>query len=164
MVIFISMIRLTKILKEVLRPDEIEMVNGIIDMLNQVKDLKNRKAMALDRLKDFKQSGIKVDGREFLNRCGLEEGVCLRKDGESDEDFLSRCGNAGFWNKNTKGLDFEVPGKHLMQRGISEGDINKPSPKLRPEPSPGRHEIEHPPYEKGAFKRLDPFKAPTTKK
>lgn len=73
------MIRLTKILQEVLRPDEIEMVNGIVDMLNQVKDLNNRKQMALNRLKDFQKNNIKVDGNEFLNRCGLSEGIYDRE-------------------------------------------------------------------------------------
>ena len=48
------------ILDEV-QPDEKKMVDGIVDMLNQVKDVDNRKEMALDRLKDFKQSKIDVD-------------------------------------------------------------------------------------------------------
>ena len=27
------------------------------------------------------------------------EKVCVRKDGESDEDYLTRCGNAGFQSR-----------------------------------------------------------------
>ena len=34
---------------------------------------------------------------------------------------------------------------------------------MRDEPHPTRHETEHPPIEKTAFKRLDPFKEPTKK-
>lgn len=52
-------------------PHQKEMVDGIVDMLNQVEDLDNRKEMALDRLNDFKKEGIEVDETEFLNRCGL---------------------------------------------------------------------------------------------
>ncbi len=40
-------------------------VDGIVDMLNQVKDINNRKEMALDRLKDFKKQNIKINTKEF---------------------------------------------------------------------------------------------------
>lgn len=49
-----------------------EMVDGIVEMLKQVKDVNNRKKMALDRLKDFNKEGIVVDEKEFLQRCGLK--------------------------------------------------------------------------------------------
>ena len=48
------------------------MVDGIVDMLNQVKDIDNRRDMALDRIEDFKKEGIVFDYNEFLERCGLE--------------------------------------------------------------------------------------------
>lgn len=51
---------------------EKEMIDGIVDMLKQVKDVENRKKMALDRLKDFKKEDIKVDPKEFFERCGLK--------------------------------------------------------------------------------------------
>lgn len=53
------------------QPHQKEMIDGIVDMLNQVKDIHNRKQMALDRLEDFKKEGIVVDASEFLERCGL---------------------------------------------------------------------------------------------
>ena len=53
------------------KPHQKEMVDGIVDMLKQVKDINNRKKMALDRLNDFKKEGIEVDVKEFLKRCGL---------------------------------------------------------------------------------------------
>lgn len=53
-------------------PNEKEMIDGIVEMLKQVKDANNRKNMALDRLKDFKKEGIKVDEKEFLQRCGIK--------------------------------------------------------------------------------------------
>jgi len=51
--------------------DEKEMIDGIVDMLNQVTDIQNRKKMALDRLKDFEKEGIQVDIKTFLKRVGL---------------------------------------------------------------------------------------------
>ena len=61
-------------------------------------------------------------------------------------------------NKLTKALI------KIKKRGnVLEGDINKPSPKLRPEPHPTRHETEHPPYEKDAMKVKNKFTSPTKK-
>ena len=59
------------IILEDIQPDEKEMVDGIVDMLNQVKDVDNRKEMALDRLKDFENSKIEVDPKQFMARVGL---------------------------------------------------------------------------------------------
>lgn len=67
-----EMIRLKDILTESNEnSNEKEMIDGIVDMLNQVEDIRNRKEMALDRLKDFHKQGIKLDSRDFLNRIGL---------------------------------------------------------------------------------------------
>jgi len=66
------MIKLMDIILDEVQPDEKKMVDGIVDMLNQVKDVDNRKEMALDRLKDFKQSKIDVDPKHFMSRVGLD--------------------------------------------------------------------------------------------
>ena len=66
------MISLFEILLEALQPKEKEMVDGIVDMLNQIKDIDNRQDIALDRIEDFKKEGIVFDYNEFLERCGLE--------------------------------------------------------------------------------------------
>ena len=50
---------------------EKEMIDGIVGILKQVKDIQNRKKMAIDQLKDFKKEDISVDEKEFLKRCGL---------------------------------------------------------------------------------------------
>lgn len=60
------------ILLEDTQSDEKEMIDGIVDMLNQVKDVNNRKEMALDRLKDFQQSRIEINPKEFMARVGLD--------------------------------------------------------------------------------------------
>ena len=178
----------------------------------------------------------------YMRLIKLLEGICIRKAGESDEDFLTRCGNALTrepdmyndretsniklqklmakkklpkdmkWNQGFE-LEEEMPGgafvgltspsgyingapstkkkkkqeedivndneidrkdmllnkflksiiKAKEEANVLEGDINKPSPKLRPEPHPTRHETEHPPYEKDAMKPKGKYSAPTKK-
>jgi len=66
------MIKLSNLLKEE-QPHQKEMIDGIVEMLVQVKDIDNRKQMALDRLRDFKKEGIDVHADEFMERCGLGE-------------------------------------------------------------------------------------------
>ena len=66
-----EMIKFVDILLEESESDQKEMVDGIIDMLNQVKDINNRKEMALDRLKDFKKQNIKINITDFLQKSGL---------------------------------------------------------------------------------------------
>ena len=58
--------------KEELEPNQKEMIDGIVEMLNQVEDIQNRKEMAMDRLRDFKEEGIEVNPKEFLQRCGID--------------------------------------------------------------------------------------------
>ena len=46
-------------------PDEIAMVSGIIEILKQVKDLKNREEMIETQIKNFKKEKISFDYNEF---------------------------------------------------------------------------------------------------
>ena len=64
------MIKLGNLLKEE-QPHQKEMVDGIVEMLVQVKDIDNRKQMALDRLRDFKKEGIEVNADEFMEKVRL---------------------------------------------------------------------------------------------
>ena len=48
------------------RPEDKEMIDGIIDMLLQIKDLENRLEFAMNQLKQFKEDGIPVNEDEFL--------------------------------------------------------------------------------------------------
>lgn len=56
-----------------LKPNEIEMVKGIVDILLQIKDINNRREVAATRIEDFKREGIKIDPQIFLSLCGLNE-------------------------------------------------------------------------------------------
>ena len=67
-----KVIKLVDIILEDVQPHQKEMIDGVVDMLNQVKDIDNRKEMAMDRLKDFKKEKIEVNPKEFLTRCGLD--------------------------------------------------------------------------------------------
>lgn len=152
----------------------------------------------------FASKGRKPKGK-------LPEDICVRMDGESDEEFVQRCGNKLTrepdyysdretshiklqklmakkklpkdmkWNQgftleadivNDNEIDREDVLFHKLaksvikgkQKGkVLEGDINKPSPKLRPEPHPTRHETEHPSYEKDAMKVKSKFTPPSIK-
>ena len=56
------------ITNEELSYNEREMVTGIIDILNQVKDTKNRKEIALNMIKQFKEENIDFDYSKFLSQ------------------------------------------------------------------------------------------------
>ena len=143
---------------------------------------------------------------------GLYEGVCERLPNESDEEFLTRCGNMGFADMDSLRMaqsfgtyhrnvvretnivkesgdrkELELQRLKLMNqafklmpnspkqlavrkeieridnilRGLKESNNTLPSTSMRDEPHPTRWETEHPPIDKTAFKRLDPFKDPT---
>jgi hypothetical protein len=62
-------LKLKPILKE--QDDNIDMIVGIIDMLLQIKDIENRKEIALDQIKQFKEQGIHFDYNSFLDAVGV---------------------------------------------------------------------------------------------
>jgi hypothetical protein len=51
-----------------------EMIDGIINLLNGVEDMENRKVMATEAMDSFEQDGIEWDREDFLQRIGLHEG------------------------------------------------------------------------------------------
>ena len=48
-----------------------EMIEGVIEILNKVKDLDNRRSIAVDMLDKFKEEGVKVDHDSFMKSCGF---------------------------------------------------------------------------------------------
>ena len=54
-----------------LQPDEVPMITGIAEILRQVKDVENRREIADDQIKQFKQQGISFEYPEFIKMCGL---------------------------------------------------------------------------------------------
>lgn len=47
------------------------MVYGIVDLLLKVKDIENRKQMAMDAIADFDAEGVEYDRNEFLDKAGI---------------------------------------------------------------------------------------------
>lgn len=50
-----------------------EMVKGIVEIVNMVKDPNNKKNIAHKMIEKFKNEGIKFDYSEFLKMCNLED-------------------------------------------------------------------------------------------
>jgi hypothetical protein len=75
-----NMIKLKSILKEKLDNNEYQMVDGIIDILNQVLDVENRKSIADNMVRQFKDEGIKFDYSKFYNAIGCSESM-VKEDG-----------------------------------------------------------------------------------
>ena len=48
--------------------DDVEMVEGILEMLTMVRDTENRMEMANKSLMDFAREGIQVNQEEFMRR------------------------------------------------------------------------------------------------
>jgi hypothetical protein len=51
--------------------DERPMVDGIVKIINRVKDLENRKAMVDAQIDDFREEGIVFDYDEFKKLCNV---------------------------------------------------------------------------------------------
>jgi len=64
------MIKLKTILKEKLDNNEYQMVDGIVDILNQVLDVENRKSIADNMVRQFKDEGIQFDYTKFYKAIG----------------------------------------------------------------------------------------------
>jgi hypothetical protein len=54
-----------------LQPDEVPMVTGIAEILRQVKDIENRREIAEDQIRQFKEQGIRFDYSQFIKMCQL---------------------------------------------------------------------------------------------
>ena len=84
------------------------------------------------------------------------EGTCERLPDESDEDFLTRCGNNGFdqMDRLRMAQNNMVWNRNVMK----ETNNTNPSSAMRPEPHPTRHEKEHPSDEDSAFPHVKAVK------
>jgi hypothetical protein len=65
------MIKLTTMLKEVSDQQSKDMVNGIADILRDVKDMSNRTQIAKRMMNKFDREGVKYDENEFMKKCDL---------------------------------------------------------------------------------------------
>jgi len=85
-----------------------EMVLGIVDIINQVKDIDNKKEIARNMIKQFKKENIEVDTNEFLNMCKLKrskkeetkEATGSGSSGAYVGPVFSETENSEFWEKS----------------------------------------------------------------
>jgi len=80
-----------------------DMIDGIVDLLNQVEDIDNRIAMAKESIDSFVKDEIEYDKEDFLRRIGLHEmpngdlmegaehGFVEPNSGETEDEYVSRC-------------------------------------------------------------------------
>lgn len=52
-----------------------DMVYGIVDIIKKIEDIENRKKIANDMVKKFKEENIKFDYSEFLDMCGIKSKI-----------------------------------------------------------------------------------------
>ena len=75
--------------------EDIEMVDGIVELILKIEDLENRKEIVIDTLRDFAEEGVQFDLNLFLQRVGVnlfdEFAEVGPRGGESEDDFLGRC-------------------------------------------------------------------------
>ena len=58
--------------EDISKDNQKEMVDGIVDIVKQVKDINNRKLIVKDMIKKFKKENIKTDLNKFMKDCGIE--------------------------------------------------------------------------------------------
>jgi len=131
-----------------------DMVYGVIHIVKKVKDMTNRRAIANDMIKKFKEEKIKLDYDKFLEMCGLpKEKKSENKEGiDSIEEQVEKVeakeattsGSVGgyespsMWAKSTKKKDWgpsrktQIPGGGFVKVKkkctkfpyCNQGDIN----------------------------------------
>lgn len=111
----------TKEVKDLnLSKDNQDMVNGIVDLINQVKDVKNKKQIAQNMIKQFKRENIKVDTNEFMKMCNL--------DGEKkvENKEATGSGSSGAYSAPVFGGDDSFWGRsHKETPKLKESDVEK---------------------------------------
>lgn len=80
-----------KKIDEKLDADDVEMVEGIIDILTQVKDLENRREILEEIMKEFDTEGVEYDRDDFIKRVMGDQDFVKPHPGETEEEFIPRC-------------------------------------------------------------------------
>ena len=122
-----------------------DMVYGIVDIVKQIKDIRNRQSIANDMIKKFKNEKIKFDYDKFLEMCGLKKEKKIEEQVEKVEATeATGSGSVGgystpaMWAKSTKKKDWgpsrktQIPGGGFVKVKkkctkfpyCNQGDIN----------------------------------------
>lgn len=76
-------------LEEVEDSQEKEMIQGIAEILRGVKDVDNRKALAIAQLAQLKSEGINIDEEEFFTLCDIDVDEYDVEDAQDIKEFVS---------------------------------------------------------------------------
>ena len=68
---------------------EKEMIQGIAEILRGVKDVDNRKKLAIKQLSQLKSEGITIDEEEFLSMCDIDVDEYDVEDAQDIKEFVS---------------------------------------------------------------------------
>jgi len=105
-----------------------EMVEGIADILTQVKDPANRKRIAKKMVADFKRENVKYNLQDFLSMSKVQ----MKEGGEKDRSI--ECSNCGWsWKESNAGSDpldchkcgGKSTGKLMMKSGGQHGGLDR---------------------------------------
>jgi hypothetical protein len=76
-------------LEEVEENQEKEMIQGIAEILRGVKDVDNRKKLAIKQLSQLKSEGINIDEEKFFTMCDIDVDEYDVEDAQDIKEFVS---------------------------------------------------------------------------
>lgn len=76
-------------LEEVEGDQEKEMIQGIAEILRGIKDVDNRKELAIAQLAQLKSEGINIDEEEFFTMCDIDVDEYDVEDAQDIKEFVS---------------------------------------------------------------------------
>ena len=93
--------------------EDIEMVDGIVELILKIEDLENRKEIVIDTLRDFAEEGVQFDLNLFLQRVGVDL-----------FDEFAEVGPRGGIRASPKAPKSDTPNKDPKGEGTAEGSAS----------------------------------------
>jgi hypothetical protein len=93
--------------------EDIEMVDGIVELILKIEDLENRKEIVIDTLRDFAEEGVQFDLDLFLQRVGVNL-----------FDEFAEVGPRGGIRESPKAPKSDTPNPDPKGEGTAEGDAS----------------------------------------
>ena len=93
--------------------EDIEMVDGIVELILKIEDLENRKEIVIDTLRDFAEEGVQFDLDLFLQRVGVNL-----------FDEFAEIGPRGGIKASPKAPKSDTPNKDPKGEGTAEGSAS----------------------------------------
>ena len=93
--------------------EDIEMVDGIVELILKIENLENRKEIVIDTLRDFAEEGVQFDLNLFLQRVGVDL-----------FDEFAEVGPRGGIRESPKAPKSDTPNKDPKGEGTAEGSAS----------------------------------------